>query len=177
MEVGIVTVEVDKRRDRGRRRPPTGENGAGSAGLLLAQLGRTATRRYKAALAPSGLTPTQVALLIELRDRGPTGQQTLAAALDLDPNNLVALLNDAEADGLALRRRDPSDRRRHIVEISGRGADRLARAERHLAAADEQLFGDLGPAERREVQLLLSRVAESNLAAVEEPSDDEAGER
>ena len=141
----------------------------GAAGLLLAQLGRTAARRFKAALAPTGLTTTHIAVLLHLRDRGPTTQGALAAALDVDPGNLVAALNDLEAEELALRRRDPSDRRRHIVEISPRGAALLADATRELADAEERLLGELDEAERSELQSLLSRVAEGNLT-LEEPA-------
>ena len=136
------------------------ETRRGTAALLLAQLGRMATRRLRAALAPTGLAMTQVAVLLQIRDHGPTTQQDLAAALDIDPGSLVAVLNDVEASGLAVRRRDPSDRRRHIVAISERGADRLAGASRKLAGAEERLLGDLADEERLELYSLLTRVAD-----------------
>jgi DNA-binding MarR family transcriptional regulator len=126
-------------------------------------------RRFKAVLAPIGLTTTHIAVLVHLRDRGPTTQAALAAALDLDPGNLVAALNDLEENELALRRRDPSDRRRHIVEISHSGGAVLAEASRQLANAEERLLGELDEAERSELQSLLSRVAEGNLT-LEEPA-------
>ena len=141
----------------------------GTAGLLLARLGRVAARRFKAALAPTGLTTTHIAVLLHLRDHGPTTQRALAAVLDVDPGNLVAALNDLEAKELALRRRDPSDRRRHIVEISESGAALLAEASRELADAEEGLLGELDEAERSELQSLLSRIAGGNLT-LEEPA-------
>jgi DNA-binding MarR family transcriptional regulator len=141
----------------------------GAAGLLLAQLGRMAARRFKAALAPTGLTTTHVSVLVHLRDHGPTSQRALAAVVDVDPGNLVAALNDLEAKELALRRRDPSDRRRHIVEISQSGAALLAEASRELTDAEERLLGELDEGERSELQSLLSRVADGNLA-LEEPA-------
>lgn len=122
-----------------------------------------ATRRFKAALEPTGLSTTHVAVLLELRERGATTQQALAADLDIDPGNLVAALNELEEKELALRRRDASDRRRHIVEISESGAALLAEAGRELANAEERLLGELDQAERSELQSLLSRVAEGNL--------------
>jgi DNA-binding MarR family transcriptional regulator len=149
----VTTATFDERTQR--------EGGA--AGLLLAQLGRVAARRFKAALAPIGLTTTHIAVLVHLRDYGPTTQGALGTALDVDPGNLVAALNDLEAKEVALRRRDPSDRRRHIVEISQSGAALLAEASRELADAEERLLGELDETERSELQSLLSRVAEGNL--------------
>ena len=49
--------------------------------------------------------------------------------IGVDPSKLVGLLNDLEAEGLIVRRRDPDDRRRHIVEVSKKGRTRLAAAE------------------------------------------------
>lgn len=144
----MTTTTLDKRTDRQ----------GGVAGLLLAQLGRTATRRFREALAPTGLTTTHIGVLLHLRDHGPTTQGALAAVLDIDPGNLVAALNDLEGKELALRRRDRSDRRRHIVEISDRGAALLADASRELASAEEELLGDLGEDERSELHALLLRV-------------------
>src|SRR5437588_612316 len=81
-----------------------------STGVLLAQLGRTARRWFRAALAPLELKPAHVSVLHQLRS-GPIGQQALGDALDVDASNLVAILNDLEAKGLSTRHRDPDGRR------------------------------------------------------------------
>ena len=128
------------------------------AGLLLGQAGRLARRRFKAALAPTGLKPAHTAILVELRERGPTTQQELGGVVDVDPSNLVALLNEVEAEGLAERRRDPDDRRRHIVEISKAGTAQLAEVDRAVAVAEEELMGDLDEEERGQLRTLLSRI-------------------
>jgi DNA-binding MarR family transcriptional regulator len=128
--------------------------------LLLAHLGRVAKRRFADALEPSGLSGPQAFALMQLRDLGPISQQELAETLDLDPSKLVALLNELESHGLAERRRDPGDRRRHIVEISPTGRARLADAERAMAAFENQFFAGLAPDERRQLQGLLGRVAQ-----------------
>jgi DNA-binding MarR family transcriptional regulator len=128
--------------------------------LLLAHLGRVAKRRFADALEPTGVKGAHAFALMQLRDLGPISQQDLADTLDLDPSKLVALLNELESDGLAERRRDPGDRRRHIVEISARGRERLADAERAMAAFEDQFFSGLAPDERRQLQGLLGRVAQ-----------------
>src|SRR3954467_10560810 len=86
------------------------------ATLLLIKLGRITMHRFSEALEPFGIRPRHVAALIELRDRGELTQQSLCTQLHLDPTNLVAILNELEERGYATRRRDPQDRRRHLVE-------------------------------------------------------------
>jgi DNA-binding MarR family transcriptional regulator len=132
------------------------------AGFLLAQLGRAATRSFSDALAPTGLKPPHTAVLVQLRARGAVTQQALGDVLCKDPSNLVALLNDLEEAGLAVRRRDPDDRRRHIVELSRRGAARLEDAERALAAAQDELLAGLDEDERAELERLLTRAGRAS---------------
>jgi DNA-binding MarR family transcriptional regulator len=128
--------------------------------FLLAHLGRVAKRRFAEALEPTGLKGPQAFALMRLRDLGPISQQELADMLDLDPSKLVALLNQLESDGLAERRRDPGDRRRHIVEISPRGHQRLADADRVMADFEVEFFSGLTPDELHDLQGLLARVAQ-----------------
>lgn len=126
--------------------------------LLLIKLGRITVHRINSALAPLTLKTPQFATLVELADRGPVPQQRLADELHLDPTNVVALLNDLEEKGLAERKRDPEDRRRHIVEISNKGRTQLAKAEKAMSAVEDELLGDLGKDERRQLAELLNEV-------------------
>src|SRR3954452_9065184 len=89
--------------------------------LLMIKLGRITMHRFTEALAPYGLRPRHLAALIELRDHGELSQQSLCGRLHVDPTNLVEILNELEQKGYASRRRDPEDRRRHRVEVSGKG--------------------------------------------------------
>jgi DNA-binding MarR family transcriptional regulator len=129
------------------------------AGFLLAQVGRAVTRQYRCALSPIGLRPRETHALLRLRDAGAMSQQALGTALDIDASNLVALLNDLEADRLISRRRDPQDRRRHVVEVSKRGAKLVNEVERAAAEVEERFFAALDEDERAALQGLLARVA------------------
>lgn len=131
------------------------------AGFLLAQLGLAVTRRYRCALSPIGLKPRETQALLRLRDNGAMSQQALGTALDIDASNLVALLNDLEAVSLISRRRDPDDRRRHVVEISKRGTKLVGEVQRAAAEVEDQFFAELDDDERVTLQGLLSRVARS----------------
>ena len=132
-----------------------------TAGMLLLKIGKAAERRFEKALKPSGLTPRHLGVLFEVQAR-PTSQQDLVETIGVDPSKLVGLLNDLEADGLIVRKRDPEDRRRHIVEVSAKGSARLEDAKQIAAAVEEELLAGLDADQRAELLALLAQVADSS---------------
>lgn len=133
-------------------------------GLTLVFAGQAASTSIRQAMAAHGLKPGHGHVLMLLADRGATGQQALAEALGVDPSVLVAMLNDLERDGLALRRRDPADRRRHIVEISPQGTHVATDLYASIGAAEAELFADLDPGEITTLQRLLNRIKQGATA-------------
>ena len=130
-------------------------------GFVLAQLGRAVTRRYRAAMEPIGLRPRGTATLLQLSRRGAMTQQDLGCALDIDPSNLVALLNDLERDQLITRARDECDRRRHVVAITARGMEIVDQVHRTAVDVEAKFFAALDDAERDQLLGLLKRVADT----------------
>jgi DNA-binding MarR family transcriptional regulator len=126
--------------------------------VTLAQAGQLASTRLRQALAGHGLRPAQGHVLELLAAHGATGQQALLEALGIDPSVLVTLLNELERAGLAERRRDPADRRRHIVEITTPGAELVGRMRASLAGVDAELFADLTTDEIAQLHALLLRI-------------------
>jgi len=126
---------------------------------LLEHLARVARRTYECAMPPGGLRPRHLVALKLLSEQGAQGQRGLAEALSLDPSNVVGLLNELEERGLVVRRRDPADRRRHIVELSPAGEGELAAADGRLAHVEDQVLGALTGAERTALYALLQRAA------------------
>ena len=106
-----------------------------------------------------GLKLRQLMLLSYLRGDAPALQQQLCEALWLDPNNCVLLLNELEDMGYIERRRDPADRRRHVVELTDAGRVAIERAERAQDSLGEEMFAALSDEERATLRSLLSRAA------------------
>jgi DNA-binding MarR family transcriptional regulator len=131
--------------------------------VLINHLARIAQRGSETALDPTGLRPRHLVALNVLRDHGATTQGALGEALRLDPSNLVGLLNELEERGLLVRRRDPGDRRRHIVELSAAGRQALLRAERALVSVQDDVLGALDGDERAALHALLLRAAGGQL--------------
>ena len=105
-----------------------------------------------------GIKLRQLMLLSYLRWGAPALQQQLCEALWLDPNNCVLLLNEMEDMGYVERRRDPADRRRHVVDITDEGQKALERAERAQEEIGDELLSALSDDERATLRSLLSRV-------------------
>ena len=105
-----------------------------------------------------GIKLRQLMLLSYLRKGAPALQQQLCESLWLDPNNCVLLLNELEEMGYIERRRDPADRRRHMVDITDEGRIALERAERAQEEIGDELLSALSDEERATLRSLLSRV-------------------
>ena len=105
-----------------------------------------------------GIKLRQLMLLSYLRAGAPALQQQLCESLWLDPNNCVLLLNEMEEMGYVERRRDPADRRRHVVDITNEGRIALERAERAQETIGDELMSALSDEERATLRSLLSRV-------------------
>ncbi|MDX6687897.1 MAG: MarR family transcriptional regulator, transcriptional regulator for hemolysin [Baekduia sp.] len=130
---------------------------------LLDHLARLTRVRSEGALKPLGLRPRHLIALTVLRDHGGGTQQALASVLQVDRTNLVGLLNELEADGLVTRRRAPDDRRRHLVELTDAGGQRLAEAERALAEAEDDILGALDAHQREVLYRLLQQATSGHV--------------
>ena len=73
------------------------------------------------------------------------------------------MLNDLEG-GRVERRRDPADRRRHIVVTDG-GRKATLQAERAMEGLEDEVLGALAPEERDVLRGLLARALAADPAA------------
>ncbi|HEY5267122.1 MAG TPA: MarR family winged helix-turn-helix transcriptional regulator [Acidimicrobiales bacterium] len=131
------------------------ENSSTGPILLLTQLSRLVSRRSTPELI--GHTLKELAAMSFLRDYNETTQQFLTEGLCIDANYCVLLLNELEESGLVERRRDPSDRRRHIVSLTEQGRKSLQQAEAAQQTLEDVILGALGDDERAALAHLLRK--------------------
>jgi DNA-binding MarR family transcriptional regulator len=143
------------------------DSGAGLVALVT-QINKALHRRTTEELL--GMRLKQFMTLGYVRDRGSVSQQELETAMLIDANAVVLLLNELEAAGLSVRKRDPNDRRRHLVEVTEAGKSALDRAEKARETLEEEILGQLSPEERATLSKLLRRVLEGILKATPEPA-------
>jgi DNA-binding MarR family transcriptional regulator len=122
--------------------------------VLLTRLSRLIYRRATEDVL--GMRLKAYMTLSNLRD-GPLAQSDLCVSMHLDPNNCVLMLNELESAGHVERRRDPSDRRRHIVEMTPAGHKAMLLAERAMESLEDDVLGALAPEERAVLRGLLAR--------------------
>jgi DNA-binding MarR family transcriptional regulator len=131
------------------------ENSSTGPILLITQLSRLISRRSTPELL--GQTLKEVAVLAYLREYQEPTQQQLTEGLCIDTNYCVMLLNDLEASGLVERRRDPADRRRHIVTMTEQGRKALHQAEAAQQTLEDEILGALDSNERAELSHLMRK--------------------
>jgi len=139
------------------------------AGLVsqITQISKALHRRTGEELL--GMRLKQFMLLGYVRDHQGVSQQELEAALMMDANGVVLLLNELEAAGFSIRKRDPNDRRRHLVDVTASGRVALERAEKARESLEDEILADFSAGERADLKKQLDRVLESLLRAAPEP--------
>jgi MarR family transcriptional regulator, temperature-dependent positive regulator of motility len=135
--------------------------------VLLTRLAKQVYRRSSEELL--GMHLRLLMTLSYLRDHDGAPQQELAEALCMDANNVVLLLNELEDLGHVARRRDPHDRRRHLVELTAAGSRALVRAERAQEEIEDDVLQGLDAGERATLWQLLTRALYGAEPATGEP--------
>jgi len=123
--------------------------------VLLMRLAKQVYRRSNEDLL--GMHMRLLMALSFLRDHDPAHQQELVEALCMDANNVVLLLNELEDLDYVARRRDPHDRRRHLVELTDTGRQALTSAERAQEQIEDDVLQGLDQSERATLWALLTR--------------------
>ena len=139
--------------------------------VLLTRLSRVVYRRASESVL--GMSLKAYMALTTLREQPKISQQAFCEAVHLDPNNCVLLLNFLEAASLVERRRDPADRRRHIVVLTPKGLRALEHADHALESVEEQVLGALDRDERATFHALLLRA----LDGAERPAAESSASR
>jgi len=133
-----------------------------STTFLLKRLGFAANERALAAYEETGLHPYHHAVLIVLGEDAPETQGSIADALGYDRGQLVGLLDELEERELVERKRDPNDRRRHVVRLTPEGKKMLRRLRSLSSQIEDAFLAPLDEDERATLHTLLRRLAETH---------------
>jgi DNA-binding MarR family transcriptional regulator len=126
---------------------------------MLKRLGFKLKDRTMEAFEETGMSPYHHAVLALLHEEPRETQAMIADALGYDPSHLVGVLDELEERGLIERKRDPSDRRRHLVSLTPDGEEALTRLRAVAKRVEDEFFRPLNAKERRTLNELLLRLA------------------
>jgi MarR family transcriptional regulator for hemolysin len=143
-------------------RPPVGPH--------LARAARTVSRAFDEVLTEAGGSLPLWLVLVNLKANPRASQRALAEAMGLTDATLTHHLNGMDADGLITRRRDPDNRRVHLIELTPKGEEMFLGLRGAALAFDRRLRRGVSDAEVEQLRGLLDRLA----ANVGDPLDEGA---
>ena len=116
----------------------------------------------EAEMAPFGLHPLQGYVMHLIHDAGEDGLplSTLAKHLTVSPARVTHLIDDCERDGLAIRERDPEDRRVWRVKLTPKGRELHEILHPRHMAMEDWLVSCFSDEEFEQLSALLDRLVE-----------------
>jgi MarR family transcriptional regulator, lower aerobic nicotinate degradation pathway regulator len=127
--------------------------------VLLKRLGFNAKQRSLEEYEQLGLNPYHHAILALLDEDAPETQAEIADSLGYDRGTLVGLLDELEEQKLVERKRDPVDRRRHLVRITPDGRRTLGRLRALANRLEDEFLAPLDAEQRESLHALLLLLA------------------
>ncbi|WP_326953339.1 MarR family winged helix-turn-helix transcriptional regulator [Amycolatopsis sp. NBC_01286] len=135
--------------------PPT----TAPIGVVLARTAKTASRAFDHALTAAGSSQPIWQILISLKTTPVANQRELADAVGIQGATLTHHLNGMETTGLVTRRRDPDNRRIHVVELTDHGEQLFHQLATAAIAHDKRLRAGFTDDEITTLASLLHRLA------------------
>jgi MarR family transcriptional regulator, transcriptional regulator for hemolysin len=135
-------------------------------GLHLTHASRVISRAFDDALGAAGGSLPVWLVLLNLKIRSVASQRELAEAMGIKEATLTHHLNAMETAGLITRRRDPANRRIHVVELTDAGESLFGRLRQAAVTFDTQLRHRVSDQEIAVLESLLGRLA-ANVAPPE----------
>ncbi|WP_426592933.1 MarR family winged helix-turn-helix transcriptional regulator [Cellulomonas sp. McL0617] len=127
-----------------------------TTGFLLSKVGQAVTADYAERVAPLGLRPRHVGLLVAVDAAPEASQREIGETLGLVPSAIVPMVDDLERLGALHRVVDPANRRRHTLALTPEGRALLAQAVAHAAAQDDDVLAGLDAAQRQALHTALT---------------------
>lgn len=130
-------------------------------GIQLAGTAKSVSRAFDDAMATAGGSLPIWQVMIALKSRLLGNQRELAEAVGIQGATLTHHLNAMERAGLLTRRRDPANRRIHVVELTDEGERMFHRLREAAMAFDRRLRTELADEDIAVFERVLAKLAEN----------------
>lgn len=115
-----------------------------TSAFRLMVLGTDLANDFAEHLRETGLTPKHLGTLAMVEQGFARTQDDIARLMRVSPSLVVRLADQLEQRDLIERRRDPANRRKHILTVTEEGKSLLAEMGSLAAAVDAELGARLG---------------------------------
>jgi DNA-binding MarR family transcriptional regulator len=130
-----------------------------TAVFQLGVLGAIVTDLFTEKIGPHALKPKHIGLMVVLDGGLASSQLDIARTMGVAPSLVVALADHLEGLGAVQRVRDPADRRRQILTLTGHGHELLGTCAAIARSLDAELGIDLTRPENSALTALLARLS------------------
>ena len=120
--------------------------------------GRLLVRALEKRLAPLGLAPAHMPVLLALEHGAALTQKLLAERSSVEQATMAATLNRMERDGLVQRRPNPEDGRSTLVELTPLALEKLPQVEQVAAEINALVLDQFAPDERAQFFSMMTRI-------------------
>ena len=138
---------------------------SGFVGPKVRVLWNLLNARMVEALSPFGLRSGAFSTMALIDARPGCSQTLLARELAVDKSALVAIIDELETRGLAVRVRLPDDRRRHALSLTSEGQALLRRMRPAVLGPGQPIRDALSQDEMAQLLSLLDRAYEAMVSA------------
>ncbi len=138
-------------------------NEQNSAGGLIKQINEALERDANNSLRASGLTVSQLSVLLQLDDKadGIMTLKEVEKALHCAQSTAHGLVTRLEDKGLVMSAGDSSDRRIRVIRITEAGKQICSDAQHEMRSVEDKILKPLGESERAIFLACLSKVRNS----------------
>lgn len=134
----------------------------GYLGYLLRRAQMLAYADFIAELEHLNLSPGQFGVLTVIEANPGLRQSEVSAALGIQKTNFVAVVNDFERRGIAVRKAATGDRRSHALHLTPAGKALMRKARAAQARHEARLVGRLGRRGRAQLLTLLEKLTRAS---------------
>lgn len=140
--------------------PIDGDKAPQTLAFLLSQVGIHASRRFAERIAAVDLNPPLFRVLNLVAAAEGRSQQAIAAAIEIPPSRMVALVDELEQRGLVERRPEPDDRRVRALFLTAKGKRCLQRGRKIATQHEQELTEGMSDTDRKRLVALLQKIVD-----------------
>jgi DNA-binding MarR family transcriptional regulator len=161
--VGILTNKLDFDAPAQERKPRMTLNlFYARAGHLIRRMNQISTSLFYEETAELDLTPVQYSALNMILEMPDIDQGTLSSMIAIDKTTIVKVLDRLVEKDLITRVQSPSDRRRHVLNVTPKGREVIAKIIPMLDRSERRILAPLNVEEQRRFLEMLSKLVQIN---------------